>query len=150
MRTQNVLTKKHIKRIIIYPVLIIVATFLTYVAYELKQIEYPDVYTLYIQKELTVEEKIVIMFPEHPELMLAIAKCESGLNQSAVSHTRDFGVMQINEKTWDSTAEEMGLDYKNSEDDNLEMARHIYEVQGLTAWVCYTKHIKPHLALASY
>ena len=68
--------------------------------------------------------------------MLAIANCESGFKQEAVSHTRDFGVMQINEKTWDATAREMGLDYKNNEDDNLKMARHIYEVQGREAWVC--------------
>ena len=85
----------------------------------------------------TIEEKIVKTFPEQPELMLAIANCESGFNQDAVSHTRDFGTMQVNEKVWDPTANEMGLDYKNNEDDNLEMARHIYEVQGVTAWVCY-------------
>ena len=95
------------------------------------------VYDTYVHKPKTTEEKIVKTFPEQPELMLAIANCESGFNQDAVSHTRDFGTMQVNEKVWDSTANEMGLDYKNNEDDNLEMARHIYEVQGVTAWVCY-------------
>lgn len=84
----------------------------------------------------TIEEKIVATFPEEPELMLAIANCESGLHQDAVSHTRDFGVMQINEATWHETALQMGLDYKGSEDDNLEMARYIYEVQGTSSWVC--------------
>lgn len=87
----------------------------------------------------TIEEKIAETFPEEKEIMLAVAKCESNFNQDAVSHTRDFGVMQINERTWHDTAEEMGLDYKNSEDDNLKLARHIYEVQGLSAWVCYKK-----------
>lgn len=48
--------------------------------------------------------------------------------------------MQINEATWDDTAKEMGLDYKNNEDDNLELARYIFEVQGVDAWVCYTEN----------
>lgn len=88
-------------------------------------------------KPKTIEEKIEQAFPENPELMLAIANCESGLNQEAVSHTSDYGVMQVNEATWDKTAKEMGLDYKNSEDDNIKLARHIFEVQGLSAWVCH-------------
>lgn len=86
-------------------------------------------------------------FPEDPELMVAIATCESGLRQFdtegnvIVSPTKDFGIFQINEKTWHNTAESLELDYKNSEEDNIEMARHIFEVQGINAWVCYTKHI---------
>ena len=78
-------------------------------------------------------------FPEEPEIMLAIANCESGFNQEAVSHTNDHGVMQINEATWDETAQELGLDYKNSLDDNLKMARYVYEIQGKDAWVCFNK-----------
>ena len=85
----------------------------------------------------TIEEKIIATFPEEPELMLAIANCESGINQSAVSHTNDYGVMQVNKATWHEVAQEMNLDYQNNEDDNLALARHIYEVQGLEAWVCY-------------
>lgn len=73
--------------------------------------------------------------------MLRVARCESGLNQHAVSHTNDFGLMQINEASWDDVAKEMDLDYKNDIDDNLTMARHIYDVQGINAWVCYTKYI---------
>ena len=88
-------------------------------------------------RPLTVEEKIQKTFPEEPENMVAIAMCESNLNQEAVSPTRDFGVMQVNEKTWDSTANEMGLDYKSDVDDNLKLARHIYEVQSKSAWVCW-------------
>jgi len=81
------------------------------------------------------------MFPEEPEKMLAIARCESSLNQDAVSPTRDFGVFQINEASWDDLSTEMGLDYKGSVRDNLLMARHVYEVQGLSAWVCWTKYL---------
>ncbi len=84
-------------------------------------------------------------FPEAPDTMVAVAKCESGLKQFnskgevIVSPTKDFGLMQINQLVWDDKAKELGLDYKNNLEDNLKMARHIYEVQGKTAWVCYTK-----------
>lgn len=76
--------------------------------------------------------------------MLAVANCESGLRQDAVSHTNDFGVMQINKATWHEIANELELDYQNNEDDNLKMARYIYEVQGRNAWVCYNRDL--HLA----
>lgn len=91
-----------------------------------------------------IEHKIKRAFPDNYEVMLAVARCESGLKQSAVSHTRDFGVMQINEAVWDGVANEMGLDYKSSIDDNIKMAQHIYEVQGISAWVCHNKNM--HLA----
>ena len=75
--------------------------------------------------------------------MVAVLNCESGLRQfdskgqTIVSHTRDFGIAQINEKTWDQVAVDKGLDYKNSLEDNIAMAKHILEVQGRNAWVCY-------------
>jgi hypothetical protein len=78
-------------------------------------------------------------FGSDADVMIAIAKCESNLSQSAISPTRDFGVFQINEKVWDDTANRLGLDYKNSFEDNLEMAVLIHRVQGKSAWVCYTK-----------
>lgn len=86
-----------------------------------------------------IEYKIRQAFPEDYEMMIRIAQCESGLNQDAVSHTNDYGVFQINKASWHAVAEEMGLDYQNNVDDNIEMAQHIYEVQGREAWVCFTK-----------
>ena len=121
---------------------------LGYLLAELNNFKYPEIEIVMEISPLTIEDKIRQTFPERAELMLAIANCESGLNQEAVSHTRDFGVMQINEATWHETALEMNLDYKGSVDDNLELARHIYETQGLEAWVCYTDYIYPQLALA--
>lgn len=79
--------------------------------------------------------------------MVSIAKCESGLKQFkadgsvVVSPTHDYGIMQVNRKVWHATAEKMGLDYQNNIHDNLKLARHIYQVQGVTAWVCYQKVI---------
>lgn len=88
-----------------------------------------------------VEYKIRMAFPEDWETMLAVANCESGLRQNIVSHTNDYGLFQINEKSWDSVAQGMGLDYKNNIDDNIKMAQHVYKVQGRNAWVCYTKNL---------
>jgi len=91
-----------------------------------------------------IEQKIREAFPDDYKVMLAVALCESNLNQSAVSHTKDFGVFQINEAVWDNVAKDMGLDYKNSIDDNIKMAQHVYGVQNRQAWVCYNKDM--HLA----
>lgn len=71
------------------------------------------------------------------DTMIAIATCESGLNQNAVSHTGDYGIFQVNEFWWDSTAKKLGLDYKNSVEDNIEMAKLIHKEQSYKAWVCY-------------
>lgn len=93
----------------------------------------------------SVEEKIEIAFGEEAEIMKKIFICESNLKQFSdngeplQSPTRDFGISQINEKTWDKKAQELGLDYKHSIDDNLAMAKYVYEVSGKTAWACYKK-----------
>jgi hypothetical protein len=90
----------------------------------------------------SVEQKIEIAFGDKAERMKQIAKCESGMRQfdsagnTITSHTNDSGLFQINNRAWDKKALELGLDYKNSEDDNIEMAKYILEHQGINAWVC--------------
>jgi hypothetical protein len=91
--------------------------------------------------EPTVEELIDKHFGEHAERMKVVAKCESGLKQFVngnvvMSPTRDFGAMQINEKTWDKTLTEMGLDYKNNTEHNIIAAKYIFSLSGERAWVC--------------
>jgi hypothetical protein len=103
------------------------------VTYEVEAYEQP--------KEPTVEELITQHFGDKAERMTEIFKCESGLKQFKdgeviMSPTRDFGISQINEKTWDKTFQQMGLDYKNSLTDNILAAKHIYTVSGEAAWVC--------------
>lgn len=77
--------------------------------------------------------------------MWLVFGCESGHRQlkedgsPLASPTNDFGFAQVNRKVWHTTAIEMGLDYQNSLEDNLKMAKHIYEVQGISAWVCAHK-----------
>lgn len=91
-----------------------------------------------------VKGKIKRYFEDVPE-MVAIAECESGFRQfdsdgnPLRSPTNDFGAMQINRKVWHKKSIELGYDYQNDLDDNLKMARYVYEQQGLDAWVCAKK-----------
>ena len=95
--------------------------------------------------EPTATELVAFYFGKDAKRMEQIFKCESGLRQFdtkgnvIMSYTRDFGLTQINEKTWDKKAKEMGLDYKGSMIDNIKMAKHIYDVSGKNAWVCNRK-----------
>ena len=64
-----------------------------------------------------------------------IFQCESGWEQTAVNlKSNDFGLGQINEKIWDSTAKSMGLNYKDNWEDNILMSRYIQDVSGWSAW----------------
>ena len=90
----------------------------------------------------SIESKIEIAFKEQADYMKRIANCESGMRQfdsagnTITSPTKDHGLFQINERSWDKKAKELGLDYKNSVDDNIKMAQYILEIQGRKAWVC--------------
>ena len=77
--------------------------------------------------------------------MVAVFKCENGWSEQRgwdidiVGPTSDYGIAQIWGPGWHSTAMELGYtEYKTEVIDNLAMARHIYDVQGMPAWVCYT------------
>lgn len=61
------------------------------------------------------------------DLMLAVAKQESCYQMSAYNPVSgDYGMFQINAKTWDETANNNGLyDYKYSLEDNSKMACYI-------------------------
>ena len=82
-----------------------------------------------------VVAKIAKTFPENPDVMVAIAKAESGLNPKATNVNRngssDIGLFQVNSiHGYDDL--EMFAPEKN-----IEAARKIYEKQGLTAWVVF-------------
>ena len=94
-----------------------------------------------IVRELLLSEKQKLFIYENIgdyktyKLMVRIAECESGFNQEAVNKkSNDFGIFQINEATWDTTARSMGLDYKNDWKDNIIMAKYVLETQGISAW----------------
>lgn len=92
--------------------------------------------------EPTSTQLVDFYFKEDAPRMKEIFTCESGLRQFddngnvIMSPTRDFGLAQINEKTWDTKAKEMGLDYKGSIEDNVKLAKYIHDVSGHKAWVC--------------
>lgn len=79
--------------------------------------------------------KIAKTFPENPDVMVAIAKAESGLNPKASNVNRngssDIGLFQVN-----SIHGYDDLEMFDPEK-NIEAARKIYEKQGLTAWVAF-------------
>jgi hypothetical protein len=102
--------------------------------------------------DITPEQRVQIVFGDKADIMLAIAECESGQEQfdsdgtTKNSPTNDWGFMQINATSWDKEAKRLGLDYKGSVKDNIEMAKYIYNKQGLRAWStykngCYKKHL---------
>lgn len=87
-------------------------------------------------KELTIEEKIAKTFPENPTIMMAIAQAESGMNPLA-SHKNtngsvDIGLFQINSIHGKDQLELFDVDH------NIEVARQVYEKQGLGAWVAFS------------
>lgn len=94
-------------------------------------------------------EEIRATFPESPDLAVAIAKCESGLNptirsqhQLSYGQERSYGIMQVHAPDWHDDALRLGYDnYQTDVQDNLKMARYIYEQAGkrFTPWSCYTK-----------
>lgn len=94
-----------------------------------------------------IEEEIRTVFHEDPNTAVAIAKCESGLKVVIQSHhilsygrEQSFGIMQIHKPDWHTTALRLGYDqYQTDVQDNLAMARFIYENRGFTFkdWSCF-------------
>lgn len=79
--------------------------------------------------------------------MLDTIACESGFRQFdndgriLRSKTDDVGITQINVDTWGLKAKELGLDIYTPLG-NVQMAKHILNIQGKKAWVCYQLALK--------
>lgn len=96
-----------------------------------------------------IEQGIRETFPEDPETAVKIARCESGLVPDIQSHhtvngvrEASFGIFQIHAPSWHSVAMKLGhTNYQSEVEDNLAMARHIYDSAGKSwkDWSCYTK-----------
>lgn len=92
--------------------------------------------------QIALKARVEAEFIETPE-MSVVVRCESKYRQFDASGnplesvTGDWGLTQINAKTWDARAKAEGLDYKHSVDDNIAMAKIVLKEQGITAWTCY-------------
>lgn len=52
----------------------------------------------------------------------------------------DIGLMQVNCDYWCDDAKRLGLDLYNIVE-NVQMARHIYDTEGITSWVAFNQHL---------
>ena len=126
----------------------------TQAEFEAKKKEYTDWMREYHQSNVSywTQERVTQLihdyFPDAP-IMVKVAKGESGLKQwhsdgrvvRGIVDNDDTGLMQINNRYWGAEAKRLGLDYENSIIDNVRMARHIKDTQGITAWVFYNNHL---------
>ncbi|KKW15992.1 MAG: hypothetical protein UY54_C0001G0018 [Parcubacteria group bacterium GW2011_GWA2_50_10b] len=126
------------------------------------------VMTVLTPKEVRAEDYQPISDPKNVEkflndyfadipLMAKIAKCESqnrhynskGNVLRGQKNTYDRGVMQINLLYHEETAEKMGLDLHDI-DDNVAFARHLYEKYGAKPWMsssaCWSKFASSDIA----
>ena len=89
---------------------------------------------------VTVEDRIRAAFPEAPDAMVAIARCESTLRQFepdgvtplAGRMSPDVGLFQINIVHW-QTAQKLGIDIY-SEEGNIAYARRLFKANGFRDW----------------
>lgn len=98
------------------------------------------------REQCRIRERIRTEFADIPHFP-AVIRCESqyrqyenedGTGSVLVSPTNDIGITQINKRVWGEEAKRLGFDIMQ-EDGNLKMARHVYERQGISAWVCASK-----------
>lgn len=77
---------------------------------------------------------------------LAISFCESGMRQwdSAgnliISSTSDSGALQVN-SIHNKEAKALGIDFRASIEDNIKMAKTIFDSQGYKAWLTCSKKL---------
>lgn len=109
--------------------------------------------------ELTPKQRIVqkiAYYSYHSglaeNLIVEVARCESGYSQSAVSPTNDIGVMQINLRYNGERAKKLGYDIYQ-EDDNIRFGIYLILHDGLmqsysASSKCWSKTFPPTLALS--
>lgn len=93
-------------------------------------------------QELSLDEKICKTFPEDCEIMIAISKAENSKRDPfAVGYNKDgsidVGIFQIN------SIHGYDKEYLFDIDNNIKVAREIYDREGKEAWVAYNtnKHL---------
>ncbi len=106
------------------------------------------------QSRSAVEAKVREYFSDIP-IMVEIARCESTFRHRLSNGEvlrgyvdgADTGVMQINLRYHQQTADRLGLDLEDIYD-NMAYARHLYERQGTQPWnasaPCWNTHVALH------
>ncbi len=90
--------------------------------------------TLNEQQRIYLYEQLNYNLKEY-QLLSRVIQCESKWDANAFnSKTKDFGLMQINEYTWENKANELGYDYRNNWQDNIKMGVWIYQNSGIQNW----------------
>ena len=128
------------------------------VIYEAEAHEEPSVVAQEVRIEVVIdwtEERIIKeirdVFPEDPDVAVAVAKCESGLvkdiqSRHMLSYGREvsWGLFQIHERDHAKTAVRIGAEnYKTDPADNIALARYIYDQRLANGgyawqdWSCY-------------
>jgi hypothetical protein len=91
----------------------------------------------------SVESLLAHYFPENYEMMLNIAMWESSMNPNAININRngsiDCGIMQIN------SIHGYDCEWLKNPKNNIEVARKIYDKQGLQAWASYNYRVANNL-----
>ena len=81
--------------------------------------------------EERIKQRIRDTFPEQPELMIKVAKCESGLKPLAEGPTHDKGIFQIHIPSHKNNLD--GVDVFDPAD-NIAFARKLYDESGTQPW----------------
>lgn len=95
----------------------------------LRELTPNEIYRLYLFEQLNGNWK-------EYRLLSAVIKCESQWNEMAYNKkSNDFGLFQINYKTWNNKAIELGLkNYTDYWRDNLDLGIWIYINSGIRNW----------------
>lgn len=90
--------------------------------------------TLNEQQRLYLYEQVNYNIQDY-QILSRIIWCESRWDAEAYnSKTGDFGLMQVNQFTWDEKAKELGYNYKNDWQDNIKFGVWIYKNSGIQNW----------------
>lgn len=80
-----------------------------------------------------VEREIREVFPEVADVMVEVARCESGLKPTAKGPTNDHGIFQLHLPSHGHRIEALGIDVDDPAE-NIRFARTLYDERGLRPW----------------
>lgn len=92
----------------------------------LKEFTSEEQQKLYLFNQVSVKEY---------RLLKRVINCESRWQTNAYnSKSKDYGLFQINGRSWDKKAKELGYEYKTDWQDNINFGLWIYRNYGIRQW----------------